>query len=301
MTDKTATLATNGSNYRLSRCSTGPSVPKSSISASSTPSRACSPTTPASLRPRAARARSPISTAKRASSSIAATRSISSPRIPPSWRSPTCFSTASFRLQGSSTIRLDHQPPHHGARAAGGLLSRVPPRRAPDGDHVRRGRCAVVLLPRQHRHHRSRAAHDRLAPADRENADDRRDGVQIFHRPAVHLSAEQPQLHGQLPAHDLRSPGRALRGESDRRECDAPDLHPPRRPRAECVDLDGAARGIIGRQPLRVHCRGHRLPVGARSWRRQRGRAQYAARDRNRQRTSRNISPAPRTRTTRSA
>ena len=53
--------------------------------------------------------------------------------------------------------------------------------------------CGVVgalsrFLSRQHRHHRSRAADDRLAPADREDADDRRDGLQIFDRPAVHVS-----------------------------------------------------------------------------------------------------------------
>ena len=54
--------------------------------------------------------------------------------------------------------------------------------------------CGVVgalsrLLSRQHRHHRSAAADDRLAPADRQDADDRGDGVQIFARPAVPLSA----------------------------------------------------------------------------------------------------------------
>ena len=42
--------------------------------------------------------------------------------------------------------------------------------------------CGVVgalsrLLPRQHRHHRSAAADDRLPPADRQDADDRGDGV----------------------------------------------------------------------------------------------------------------------------
>ena len=34
--------------------------------------------------------------------------------------------------------------------------------------------------------------------------------LQIYARPAVHLSREQPQLHRQLPAHDLRRSGRAL-------------------------------------------------------------------------------------------
>ena len=44
-----------------------------------------------------------------------------------------------------------------------------------------------------HRHHRSAAADDREPPADRQDADDRGDGVQIFGRPAVPLSAEQPR------------------------------------------------------------------------------------------------------------
>ena len=52
--------------------------------------------------------------------------------------------------------------------------------------------------------------HDRLAPADRQDADDRGDGLQIFDRPAVPLSRQRPQLHRQFPAHDLRRPGRAL-------------------------------------------------------------------------------------------
>ena len=46
-------------------------------------------------------------------------------------------------------------PPHHAARAAGDLLSRLPARRPSDGDHVRRGRRALRLLPRFDRHHRS--------------------------------------------------------------------------------------------------------------------------------------------------
>ena len=41
------------------------------------------------------------------------------------------------------------------------LLSRVPPRRAPHGDHDWRRRRAIGFLSRQHRHHRSRTADDR--------------------------------------------------------------------------------------------------------------------------------------------
>ena len=190
--------------------------------------------------------------------------------------------------------------PHDAARAARDLLPRLPARRPPDGDHVRSGRRAVGFLSRQHRHHRSRAADDRVAPADRQDADDRRDGLQIFDRPAVPLSGQQPQLHRQLPADDLRRSGRALRDQSGDRAGDAADLHPPRRPRAECLDLDGAAGRLVGRQPVRLHRGGNRLPVGTGARRRQRSCAQHAARDRDDRQHPRNISPAPRTRTTRS-
>ena len=54
--------------------------------------------------------------------------------------------------------------------------------------HVRRRRRAVRFLSRQHGHHRPRAADDRLAPADRQDADAGGDGVQIYARTAVHVS-----------------------------------------------------------------------------------------------------------------
>ena len=52
-------------------------------------------------------------------------------------------------------LHLHDLAPHHAARAAGDLLSRLPARRPPDGDHVRRGRRALRFLPRFDRHHRS--------------------------------------------------------------------------------------------------------------------------------------------------
>ncbi len=47
---------------------------------------------------------------------------------------------------------------HDGARADEPLLHRLPPRRPPDGDHVRRRRRAVRLLSRLDRHRRLRTS-----------------------------------------------------------------------------------------------------------------------------------------------
>ena len=124
-------------------------------------------------------------------------------------------------------------------------------------------------------------AHDRLDPHDREDADARRDGLQIFGRPAVRLSEERSRLRHQLPAHVLRGAGRRVQAEPGAGARDGPHLHPARRPRAERLDLDGAARRLLRRQSVRLHRGRLRLPVGPGAWRRQRGRAQHAARDRH--------------------
>ena len=68
-----------------------------------------------------------------------------------------------------------------------------------------------------------------------------------------------------------------------------PHLHPACRPRAERLDLDGAACRLVRRQPVRLHRRRHRLPVGPGAWRRQRGGAEDARRDRHASTASRNI------------
>ena len=178
-------------------------------------------------------------------------------------------------------LRLPRHAPHDGARADEPVLPGLPPRRASDGGDDRLRRRAVGLLSRLHRHHRSAPAHDRLDPPDRQDADDRRDGLQIFDRPAVRLSEERPRLRRELPAHVLRGAGRGVQAEPGAGARDGPHLHPARRPRAERLDLDGAARRLVRRQPVRLHRRRHRLPVGPGAWRRQRGGAQHAARDRH--------------------
>ena len=65
------------------------------------------------------------------------------------------------------------------------------------------------------------------------------------------------------------------------RKGDGSHFHPPRRPRTERVHLDRAPCRIFGRQPLRLHRGGHRLPLGSGPRRRQRGGAGDAARDRS--------------------
>ena len=90
-------------------------------------------------------------------------------------------------------VRARHHLSHHGARAADALLSRLPPRRASDGGDVRRGRRAVGLLSRLAPTSTIRAsAMIASLPPDRQDADDRRDGLQIFGRPALRLSAQRP-------------------------------------------------------------------------------------------------------------
>jgi hypothetical protein len=124
--------------------------------------RECSPTIPASPRPPAAKARSPISTARKACCSTAAIRSTSWPSIRASWKSAYLLLNGELPSKDElDEVHLHDHPPHHAARAADAVLPRLPPRRAPDGDHVRRGRRALGLLSRQHRHFRSRAPHDR--------------------------------------------------------------------------------------------------------------------------------------------
>ena len=173
-------------------------------------------------------------------------------------------------------------PSHDGARADEPVLPGLPPRRPSDGGDGRLRRRAVGVLSRLHRHHRSEPAHDRLDPHDRENADARGDGVQIFDRPAVRLSEQFARLRLELPAHVLCGAVRGIQGQSGAGARHGSHLHAARRPRAERLDLDGAACRLDRRQSVRLHRRRHRLSVGTGAWRRQRSRAENARRDRQR-------------------
>ncbi len=168
-------------------------------------------------------------------------------------------------------IRPHRHRAHDGARAARAPLPGLPPRLAPDGGDGGRGGRALGLLPRLARHQQRRAPRDLGLPPHREAADHRRHGLQVQHGPALHVPEEQPRLHLELHAHDVRRAGRGLRGEPGPRARARPHPHPARRPRAERLHLHRAARRLLGREPVRLHRLRHRLPLGAGARRRQRG------------------------------
>ena len=220
-------------------------------------------------------------------------------RLPRDLLPPALRRTADRRAEGR--FRQSRHAPHDGARADEPVLSGLPARRPSDGGDDRLRRRALGLLSRLDRHLRSAPAHGRLDPHDREDADARRHGLQVFDRPAVRLSEERARLRHQLPAHVLCGAVRGVQAQRGAGARHGPHLHPARRPRAERLDLDGAACRLLGRQSVRLHRGRLRLPVGPGAWRRQRGGAQHAARDRHASSASRNTSGAPRTRTTASA
>jgi citrate synthase len=105
------------------------------------------------------------------------------------------------------------------------------------------------LLPRRPRHLRSAASDDRFASAHREDADDRRDGLQIFARPALRISAKRLRIRRESPPHVVLGSVRTLPGVGRggaRPRCAADH---PGRPRAECFDHGDATRRIYPSQP----------------------------------------------------
>ena len=146
-------------------------------------------------------------------------------------------------------------------------------------------------------HHR----HDRKLPADRQDPDDRRDGLQVFDRPAVRLSAQRSELCRELPAHDVRGAVRALQGQPDAGQGARPDLHPARRSRAERLDLDRAAgrarpapAPMPRSPPASPRCGVRRTAAPTRPWSRcwRRSAASTASRSSSRRRRTRRATPA---------
>ncbi len=159
------------------------------------------------------------------------------------------------------------------------FLQRLPPGFPSDGGDDRAGRRAVGVLPRLDQPARRAPARHLGDPPDRQDADAGGDGVQVLGRPAVHVPAQRPLLRREFHADDVRDAVRGLQVERRAGAGDGPDLHPPRRPRAERVDVDGAAVRVVRHQSVRGDRRRRGLPVGPRARRRQRGLPQHARRD----------------------
>ena len=152
------------------------------------------------------------------------------------------------------------------------LLRRLPVDGAPDGRAVRHDLLAVELLPGRARREQHATMIDiTIARLISKVAHDRGLRVQEVDRPAVRLPEELAQVRGQLPAHDVQRPGRALRGRPRDRARAQPAPHPARRPRAELLDVDGAPRRLVQGEPVRGHRGRHLRALGPAARRRQPG------------------------------
>ncbi|CAA9247378.1 MAG: Citrate synthase (si), partial [uncultured Corynebacteriales bacterium] len=158
-------------------------------------------------------------------------------------------------------LHREDQPAHAAARGLQELLRRLPAQRAPDAGAVLGGVRAVDVLrglPRPDRPGAGRAADAATAG---QAADDGGVRVQEVGRPAVPLPGQLAGHGGELPPHDLRAAGRAVRG----RPGDGPRaghaVHPARRPRAELLHRHRAAGRLGPGQPVRLRLGRHPRPV----------------------------------------
>ena len=97
--------------------------------------------------------------------------------------------------------------------------------------------------------------------------------------PAVPLPGQLDEPRRELPADDVRPPGRALRGGPGARPRTRHAVHPARRPRAELLDVDGAPGRLVAGQPVHLDLRRHQRAVGPAARRRQPGGAGDAGED----------------------
>ena len=200
-------------------------------------------------------------------------------RLPRDLLPPALRRAADRRPEGR--LRLSCHPPHHGARADEPVLQGLPARRASDGGDDRLRRRAVGVLSRLDRHLRSAPAHDRFDPHDRQDAD--------LAAMAYKYSIGQPFIY---PKNDLDyatnflrmcfavpceeyKPNAVLARAMDRIFI----LHADHEQNASTSTVRLA--GSSGANPVRLHRGRLRLPVGTGAWRRQRGGAQDAGRDRH--------------------
>ena len=223
--------------------------------------------------------RSPTSTATRASCATAATRSSSSRQ------NSTYLEVAWLLIYGElptadelAGVRRADPPPHPPARGPQALLLRAAAHRAPDVGALLGGLGALDLLRAPVRPAQPRARRAQHDPHAREAAGDRGVRAQEEHRAGVPLPRQLAGLRRQLPQAQLRRPLRGVRGQpGDVARARAP-ADPARGPRAERVDLDGAAGRLDRREPVLVDLGRHQRALRAAARRRERGRARHARR-----------------------
>ena len=172
--------------------------------------------------------------------------------------------------------------PHVRAREHQELHAGLPLRRAPDGD-ARSPRSArsrrSIPTPR-----RSRTRSIRYEQIVRLVA--KMPTLAAFsyrHNmgPAVRLSGQRPALPRQLPLDDVQDDRAQVRAGSPARARARHPLHPPRRPRAELLDLGGPRGRLLAGRPVLGRRRRRRRALRPAARRRQRGRAADAAPDRD--------------------
>ena len=157
---------------------------------------------------------------RRASCATAATRSSSWPRSRTLRRGllPAHLRRAAH-AERAGRLRGPHPPAHDAARG--------PQARSSTASRATRTRCRCSrsavsalahLLPGQPRPLRPGAGRDLDRPPPRQAADHRGHSAQEVRRPAVPLPRQLAVVRRELPADDVRLPGRALRGRPDRRQ-----------------------------------------------------------------------------------
>ncbi len=153
---------------------------------------------------------------------------------------------------------------HAAARGPEELLQRLPARRAPDARAVQCGERAVHLLPGQPQPVRPRPGRAVDGAPAGQAAHHRGVRVQEEHRPAVPLPGQLAGPGRELPGHDVRPAGRALRAAPGPGQGARPALHPARRPRAELLDRDRPGRRARARPTCSPRSRPASTPSPAR-------------------------------------
>nr|WP_284288006.1 citrate/2-methylcitrate synthase [Angustibacter aerolatus] len=222
---------------------------------------ATSRSTPASATPRRPAPRSPTSTATRASCATAASRST---RLA---EKSTFIEVAYLLIYGALPTATELEDFTNRIRRH--TLLHEDLKRFFEGFPATRTRCrccrrrcrrcrpSTRTASRSVTRTRSSLSTVRLLAA----ADDRGVRLQEEHRPAVPVPRQLDRAGRELPAADVRLPGRAVRRRPGHDEGARPAVHPARRPRAELLDVDGAAGRLRPGEPVRVGVGRHPRPV----------------------------------------